>query len=256
MKQLAAFTKKEFLEQLRTGRFFILMILFFLFGIMNPAVAKLMPWMMELMSEQFAQSGMLVSSVEVNALTSWIQFFKNMPIALIVFLVMFSSVLTAEYQKGTLINVITKGLKRWKILASKLAVMAAVWTMGCLLSYLITFGYNSYFWDNSIVNNICFSVFGFYLTGVWLITVVLLASALFRSASAVTLSAGAAFFAAYIVSLIPCIKKYSPVYLLESTDLLMGARNVNDYFPAVIVMLVIIVINIFIAVLCFNKKYI
>ena len=50
MKQLAAFTQKEFLELFRTGRFLILAIIFLLFGIMNPAIAKLTPWMMELFS--------------------------------------------------------------------------------------------------------------------------------------------------------------------------------------------------------------
>lgn len=41
MKQLMAFMKKEFLEQLRTGRVILLLILFCLFGILNPATAKI-----------------------------------------------------------------------------------------------------------------------------------------------------------------------------------------------------------------------
>ena len=32
---------------------------------------------------------------------------------------MFSNTLTGEYQKGTLINIITKGMSRWKIIVSK-----------------------------------------------------------------------------------------------------------------------------------------
>ena len=40
MRSLIAFIKKEFTEQLRSGRLIILGLLFVLFGIMNPAIAK------------------------------------------------------------------------------------------------------------------------------------------------------------------------------------------------------------------------
>lgn len=254
MKQLIAFTKKEFLEQLRTGKLIILAVIFCLFGIMSPAIAKLTPWLMESMSEQLAESGIIVGKIEVNALTSWTQFFKNMPIVLIIFIVTFSGVLTTEYQKGTLINVITKGLKRWKILITKTFMMAVVWTFGCLISYGITYAYNTYFWDNSIARNVCFAVFCVYLLGLWFITIISLASTVFRSASAVTLSVGATFLLAYLLSRIPVIKEYSPSYLLESTDLLMGISNGSDYFMVVVITLVLIAMNIIVSVIAFNKK--
>ena len=41
--QLFAFGKKEWMELVRSGKFLVLLILFCLFGIMNPAVAKLRP---------------------------------------------------------------------------------------------------------------------------------------------------------------------------------------------------------------------
>ena len=43
MKSLLAFMKKEYLEAARTGKIVILILLFVLFGIMNPAIAKLTP---------------------------------------------------------------------------------------------------------------------------------------------------------------------------------------------------------------------
>ena len=54
MRGLAAFTKKEFLELFRTGRFVVCAVCFACFGIMNPAMAKLTPWMMEMMADQLA----------------------------------------------------------------------------------------------------------------------------------------------------------------------------------------------------------
>ena len=47
MKSLLAIMKKEYLATVRTGKIVILVLLFVLFGIMNPAIAKLTPWLME-----------------------------------------------------------------------------------------------------------------------------------------------------------------------------------------------------------------
>ena len=47
MKSLIAFMKKEWMDLVRSGRLMILLVIFLLFGIMNPAIAKLTPWMME-----------------------------------------------------------------------------------------------------------------------------------------------------------------------------------------------------------------
>ena len=98
MRALFAFTKKEITEQLRTGKLAVLCILFALFGVMNPAVAKLTPFMMEMLAETMAESGLVITEVKVSALDSWVQFFKNIPIALIVFILMEGSIFTREYQ--------------------------------------------------------------------------------------------------------------------------------------------------------------
>lgn len=63
MKSLLAFMKKEWMEQVRSGRLLILVIIFILLGIMNPAVAKLTPWLLEMMADSLEASGMTVTAV-------------------------------------------------------------------------------------------------------------------------------------------------------------------------------------------------
>ena len=46
MKSLLALMRKEYMEATRTGKIMIIILLFVLFGIMSPAVAKLTPWLM------------------------------------------------------------------------------------------------------------------------------------------------------------------------------------------------------------------
>lgn len=256
MKQLTTFIKKEFLEQIRDGRFMILGILFCLFGIMNPATAKMLPWLLEIMSEQLAENGMLITGIKVDALTSWTQFFKNMPVLLIIFVVMFSGILTAEYQKGTLINVITKGLKRWKILISKLLVMFVIWTAGYLITFGITYGYNAYFWNNHIVQNLLFAAFGYYLVGLWLISIILLASVIFKSASAVTLSVGAACIISYLLSFLSVSCEYVPTFLLSSNELLMGVLDSGRCMSAVGITVFLTIFKGILSVTFFDKRMI
>ena len=55
--------QKEWMELVRSGRLFSLVVLFTVFGVMNPGIAKLTPWLMEMMAEEMAASGMVITSV-------------------------------------------------------------------------------------------------------------------------------------------------------------------------------------------------
>lgn len=79
MKQFIAFFNKECLELVRNGKLFILTIIFVIGGILNPAIAKLTPRIMEMASESMADTGMVITSVKIDAMSSWVQFYKNVP---------------------------------------------------------------------------------------------------------------------------------------------------------------------------------
>lgn len=181
MRQFVAFFYKEMMEMVRSGKLLILTIVFVLFGIMNPAIAKLTPWIMEVSSESLAETGIMVTEVNVDALTSWTQYVKNVPVAMIIFILMFSSILTMEYQKGTLINMVTKGMARWKIVLSKTIAIMLIWTILYWMCFGITYGYNAYFWDNGIVNYPFFMAFCLYILEIWLISLMIFMSVIVSS---------------------------------------------------------------------------
>lgn len=254
MKTLFSFLKKEFLELSRTGKLVILLIIFILFGIMNPAIAKLTPWLMETMAGSLAEAGFAVTAVEVNALTSWTQFYKNIPLALIVFLLMFSGVFAGEYQKGTLVNMLTKGLSRWKVVLSKAASLTAVWSVCYWLCYGITYGYNAYFWEKSVASHTLFSAFCFYLFGLWLISLLVLGSTLLSSASGVLMGAGAGFVLVYLAGMLPKVKPFLPIKLMDSPALLTDSGALGDFSRAIFITAILIIFNIAAGVFSFNKK--
>lgn len=248
MAPFLAFLKKEFTEQARTGRLGLLMAISCLIGIMNPAVAKLTPWLMEQMSSQLSLTGIQFQETHIDALTSWAQFFKNMPLVLLTFLLLFSSTLTAEFQKGTLVHIVTKGLARWKILAAKACMMAVLWTAGYWASFAITYAYNAYFWDNCTAAHLLFAACCFYLSGLWLISMILPTSVYLRSGTAALLATGAVYLAAYFLSLFARLKYYSPVHLMNAGSLLAGAGTPADFWPAAVCAIVLATVHMAMAI--------
>jgi len=208
MRAFVALIKKECLEGIRSNRLLILGLLFLLFGVMNPAIAKLTPWIVEITSESLASAGMTVGEVTVDALTSWTQFFKNIPMALIVFLLMCSSTFTKEYESGSLILILTKGVSRYKIVLSKALALLALWTVGYWLCYGVTYAYIAYYWDQSVMVNLMPAVTYWWLFGMWTVCLSVLFSVLSRSYTTVLCGTGACVLMSYLLARLPRLNKY------------------------------------------------
>ena len=254
MKSLFSFMKKEYLEAARTGRIMIMILLFVLFGIMSPAVAKLTPWMMETLSDSMAGSGFIVTDVQVDALTSWTQFFKNIPIALIAFVLIFSDIFTKEYKSGTLLLILTKGLSRYKVVLAKAVLLLSLWTVGYGICFAITYGYNAYFWDNRIMDHLVFSVVIWWLFGIWVICLMVLFSSLLQNNAGVILCVGGTVLLAYLLSIIPKVKAYSPIALMNTNSLLIGEAEIDAYIKAIVVAVSLCIVCVAVSIPVVNKR--
>ena len=175
MKNYLAFFRKELLEYTRTYKLFIMLIVFCILGITNPLMAKLLP---ELINSMLTQ-GMTITLAEPTALDAWNQFFKNTTqMGLIVLVVIFSGILSSELTKGTIINMLTKGLSRTTVILSKYSAMILVWTVSLLSSFLLTWVYSSYLFPNDSTSNLLPSVLLLWLFGLFLLGFITLAGTL------------------------------------------------------------------------------
>lgn len=254
MKSLLAFIKKEFLEQFRGGKLFVLGILFILFGVMNPAIAKLTPWLFEVLADSLAENGMIVTTVEVTAMHSWTQFFKNIPMGLIVFILLESGIFTKEYQTGTLVLSLTKGLERYKIVISKTIVLVTLWTVCYWLCFLITYAYNAYFWDNSTAQNLVFSAICWWLFGLWTIALQILFSTITKSNTGVLIGTGGVVFAFYLLGLFSKLKTYMPTLLMDGNSLIYGVAEAKTYVVSLSIAVIVTVVCFVVSIPIFNKK--
>ena len=254
MRSFWAFFKKELLESARSGKLLILGVLFFAFGVMNPAIAKLTPWMMEMMAEELAANGMTVGDVAVDAMTSWTQFFKNIPMALIAFVFLYGSSFTKEYESGTLVLMLTRGLARVKVVFAKAALMLLVWSAGYFLCFGVTYGYNAYYWDNSIAVGLLPAVMNWWLFGVFTVALMVLFSTLSKSSGGVLLGTGGSILACYLISMIPKAAKYLPTALMNSASLLVGGEEIEDYVMSIVITSLLILAGIALSLPVFNRK--
>lgn len=242
MSGFFAFLKKELFELSRSGRLLLFGIVFALFGIMNPAIAKLMPWILEMNAESLESQGIVMGEVTVTAMDSWAQFIKNIPMAMIVALIMLSSTFTNEYSKGTLIPIVTKGLSRNSVVVAKTMMMFTVWSAGFWFCFGITYGYTAYYWDNSDMKNLAFMAFCWWLMGMFLLSVVTFFSAFASSSPQVLMGAGAVYVVMFIAGMIEKVKEYLPTYILDSTSIITGQTKPGDYTSAIIVTAVLSVV--------------
>lgn len=232
MRQLCLLLQKELTELIRTKKALVLLIVFSIFGILNPALAKLTPWMLSLMGESLAEQGVTIGPIAVNAMTAWTQYFKNLMMEYILILALFSGTFAQEYQSGTLVNLLTKGVSRVKIALAKLSAALLSWSVCYWLTFSITLGYSAYFWDNALPGGIWLAAVCAYLMGVWLLTLELAFASSLSSGMYAMLLTGGVYAVCFPLGMLSALAPLSPARLSEGLALLTGDMTAADFMPA------------------------
>lgn len=254
MKTLFAFIKKEFAEHFRSNKFVIFALLFVLFGLSNPALAKVTPWLLDTFSEALEESGMVITVPPATIIDSWLQFFSNVSLVLIIFVIIESSIFTKEYQTGTLILSLTKGLEKYKVVLSKTFMLVGLWTVGYWLSFVSTFCGNLVFWENTPVPNIAFAAICFWLFGLFSISLFILFSAIAKGNIGALGGTIGVLVAFLIISIAPALSKWLPLFLADGISLIYNMSTVSDYIPSIVVTSVATAGCFVASIFAFNKK--
>lgn len=252
MRNYIAFTKKELLESVRTYKLFIMLIVFFVFGIMSPLLAKVMP---EILTAAMPER-ITVALAEPAAIDAWEQFFKNISqVCLIVTIIIFSGTLSSELSKGTLVNLLTKGLSRKTVILSKFTSMFIIWTISYALAFITAWGYTMYLFSGAEIANLLFSIFCQWLFVIFLLSVLLFAATLMKSNYGCLLITFSVIGALGLLYHSAALRRYTPMFLaVNNMPLLEGTVEVSSLSYAVAISIICSLILIIASVLVFRKR--
>jgi len=255
MKVFISFFKKEILESVRTYRLFIMLAAFILFGIISPLLAKMIP---DLVNGSDLGNGMVLQMPEPTAMDAWGQFFKNIgQLGVLVLVIVFCGIMAAELNKGTLVNVLTKGMRRSTVVISKFTVAAIIWTISYVLSLAVTYGYIIYYWGNAKISNGLLAFAGPWIFGILLISVLIFGGICFKNILGSLLSAAGVIIVLSLINIAPKVQKYNPISLSgNSVSLLNGQSVPGDMIPALVICLAVICVLVAGSWVVFNRRQI
>lgn len=251
MNQLLIMLQKEWTESIRTNKLIPIIIVFMILGIMSPLTAIIMP---DIIKNALPSAVKDFNIPEATYIDSYIQFFKNInQIGLIILVIIFSGILTNELSRGTLLNLITKGLSRKYIILSKWIISTIIWTIAYIIGALIQYSYTLYYFNNEGSHKVAAYIMS-WLFGVMLLSIIMLLSTLLKNNIAVMLGILLIVVMMFILSMFKHIKDKLPLQLIQkNTDIMIEKIAFSQMYTPIIITIMIILLSIILSIYRFNK---
>lgn len=252
MRTLPTMLRKELLENWRTYRFLILAVVFLIFALMSPLIAKLTP---DIMKMSFGKS-LGIQLPKPTSVDSWTQFYKNIgQMGIFVVAIMFSSTMSQELGKGTLVNLVTKGLPRWVVVCSKYISLLLQWVVILTASFLVTWGYTAYYFPDHKTPYIFLGFLPLLVFGMFFLAVILFGSTLARNSYSGLLFTILVMGVLYLVNLFKAAQNYNPVTLIgDNMAITQGTKTLVKIAPGMAVAVAAAVLLVIGAVAVLNRQ--
>lgn len=254
MKIFLSLIKKEAIENIRTKKLLAIMILFIFIGLISPLTAKLTPLILEFI----ATEGVEIKVMSPSEIDSWTQFFKNVnQMGMFCLVILLSTQISNEIQKGTLINLLSKGLPRFQVVLSKWFFDVIMWMISYGISFLLAFCYTKYFFSNTFpLENILMAALLPFLFGIFLITIEILGGIITGNVIGTLVFVAGSIAIQFILSLKDEIVKYMPIALIGKPINLIKGIGFDDYSVPIFTTGGLVIICIIFSIIIINKKQI
>lgn len=254
MRIFLSLLKKEAIEGARTKKIISTFILFLFIGLISPLTAKLTPMILQSM----ATGNIDINVAPPSEIDSWTQFFKNISqIGMFGLAIILSTQMANEFQKGTLINLLSKGLPRYQVVLSKIFYNFILWFIAYFCSFILTYFYTRYFFGISFpIRNILMAVLLPFIFGLFLISLEILAGVISGNVIGTLILTTAGIVIQLILSIRDEIVKYMPIALIGKPVNLIKGIGYDDYYVPIITGSILLILCIVISIAVINKKQI
>ena len=254
MRIFLSLLKKEAIEGARTKKMISTFILFLFIGLISPLTAKLTPMILQ----SIATGNIDINVAPPSEIDSWKQFFKNISqIGMFGLAIILSTQMANEFQKGTLINLLSKGLPRYQVVLSKIFYNFILWFSAYYSSFILTYFYTKYFFGISFpVRNILMAALLPFIFGFFLISLEILAEVISGSVIGTLILTTVGIVIQLILSIRDEIVKYMPIALIGKPVNLIKGIGYDDYYVPIITGSILLILCIVISIAIINKKQI
>lgn len=254
MRIFLSLLKKEAIEGARTKKMISTFILFLFIGLISPLTAKLTPMILQ----SIATGNIDINVAPPSEIDSWTQFFKNISqIGMFGLAIILSTQMANEFQKGTLINLLSKGLPRYQVVLSKIFYNFILWFIAYFCSFILTYFYTKYFFGISFpIRNILMAALLPFIFGLFLISLEILAGVISGNVIGTLILTTVGIVIQLILSIRDEIVKYMPIALIGKPVNLIKGIGYDDYYVPVITGGILLILCIVISIAVINKKQI
>ncbi len=232
MRTFLAALNKEIMEQFRTRRFLIVMVVLVLFGMLSPLTARYMGEIFKLVagSEQFAS---VLPQPDISQ--AYVQFIKNTAqFCAILGVVLCMGSVAIEKEKGTAALMLVKPLPRSIFLLSKFLAYGFTFAAGILSAGAAALFYTWYLFGPVDILR-WLAVCGL----LWLYTMVFVAvtlffSTIFRSQAAAGGAAVGTFLVLTMVGAFPSIAPHLPAHLVPWSNAILMGESISAWSAAIV----------------------
>lgn len=254
MRIFLSLLKKEAIEGARTKKMISTLILFLFIGLISPLTAKLTPMILQ----SIATGNIDINVAPPSEIDSWTQFFKNISqIGMFGLAIILSTQMANEFQKGTLINLLSKGLPRYQVVLSKIFYNFMLWFLAYFSSFILTYFYTKYFFGISFpIRNLLMAALLPFIFGLFLISLEILAGVISANVIGTLILTTVGIVIQLILSIRDEIVKYMPIALIGKPVNLIKGIGYDDYYVPIITGSILLILCIVISIAIINKKQI
>lgn len=242
---------KEFLEQRRTRKFLIALVVLALFGMTSPLLAKMTPQLMTMVPGGDAFIGLIPEPTINDAVTQYIK--NTTQFGILLALVFSMGAMSVEKDKGTAAMILSKPMPRGSFLLAKFAGLALTFIIAVAVAGLAAYYYTYFlFGELNLLNWLALNGLVILYLLVY-VAITLLYSTLTRTQYiAIGLSFGTLIFLGILGSL-PGFGVNLPDALISNASLLMSGYPVTNW-TGLWISLGVIVLSLATAWLVFRKQ--
>ncbi|MCL2842932.1 MAG: ABC transporter permease [Oscillospiraceae bacterium] len=227
MHSFLVFLQKEFAEQLRTKRLFILICFFAFFGFAAPVLTR---YMQDIINATAGAAAMAFEMPPTTWVDSWAQFYSLFgQLGALGVIMLFMGCISGEKQSGSAALTLTKNISHTSFVMAKFISMAVLLIISFALAVGIAYGYTYFLFGYAgSLAGVLLGATTYGLSLIALLGLIVLSSALTKSSVASAMMAFGAFIFFFVVAQnIPGIHAWMPGTLAGQPLVLLAGEELQ-----------------------------